>query len=586
MSQKQVRKWWKEANAYQIWPASFQDSNDDGYGDIPGIISRLDYLKDLGIDLIWLSPVYDSPQHDMGYDISNYEDIWQKYGTLADMEALIREVKARNMKLIMDLVVNHTSNEHKWFKKSATSSDSSNPYHDWYLWQDPKGYDSDGQPIPPNNWRSSFGGSAWVYVESRRQFYLHLFLPEQPDLNWFNPAARRAIYDSAIEFWLKKGIDGFRVDVVNLYWKDTSFPDATVKEPGEPDQPIELHHTVNGPLMHEWLQEQRREALDKYGDVMLVGELPGTSTEEILRYISPQNRELDTIFDFDILTAGDGWWELELHDRKKAKLSQLKPAFVKTQGLLSEGQGWPTTFLENHDNPRSIDKFGPGQNSENREAAATMLALLVTTMSGTLFVYQGQEIGMTNMSKSLKQDDFRDRMITQYFDDVARKYPDNMAMKQRSLDAALWLSRDNGRTPVQWTAEANAGFTKGAPWIGVNDNHKEINVANQLGKADSVLEFWRSLLKLRKQYKDVLVYGDFEVLDEPNDETMSYLKRCPDSGKQIFVQLNFTDYDQPLLAHPKAGSSTRRLLISSYHGTSADEAENPLRPWEGRAFTL
>lgn len=585
MPQKQTRQWWKEANAYQIWPASFQDSNDDGFGDLPGIVSRLDYLKNLGIDLIWLSPVYDSPQHDMGYDISDYENIWPKYGSLEDMDILIKEAKARGIKLMMDLVVNHTSNEHKWFIESAKSADESNPFRDWYLWREPKGFDAGGKPIPPNNWRSAFGGSAWEYVEARKQFYLHIFLPEQPDLNWFNPVTRQAIYTSAIEFWLKRGIEGFRIDVVNLYCKDTNFPDAAMVLPGETYQPVERQHVLNGPLMHDWLQEQRREALDKYGDVVLVGELHGTAEEEIMRYLSPDTRELDMIFDFDLFHKGDASTGLP-HDERVPKLTELKPAFVKTQGLMSQGKAWPTTFLENHDHSRSIDRFGPGARSPYREDAAKMLAILVCTLSGTLYVYQGQEMGMTNMPKTWKREDFRDKLVLRYFAEMAERYAGDEDMLKVVLDSALRIGRDNARTPVQWSDGANGGFTKGAPWIGVNDNYEVINAAAQEGKSDSVLEFWRRILKLRKEYKDVLVYGDFELLDRSNEQKLSFIKSCSDTGNQMLVELSFSDQEQALLDISQVKGIARALAISSCPRTEALDAESPLKPWEGRVWNL
>jgi len=582
MPSEQVRKWWKEATCYQIWPASFQDSNDDGCGDIPGIISRLDYLKELGIDLIWLSPVYDSPQHDMGYDIASYEDIWPKYGTLKDMEQLIMEVKMRDMKIIMDLVVNHTSNEHIWFKESAKTKDEDNHYRNWYHWRDPKGFDADGKPIAPNNWRAAFGGSVWTYVEARKQFYLHLGLPEQPDLNWFNSRTRSAIFDSAIEFWLKRGIDGFRVDVVNFYWKDLTFPDSVVTNPGELYQPMEAQYIVNGPLMHDWLQEQRREALDKYGDVVLVGELPATSGEEILQYLSPENRELDMILDFDIFMAGNSWNALP-HEMRKPKLTELKSAFCKTQGLINGG--WPTAFLESHDNSRSIDRFGPGADSVHRVAAARMLALLVTTLSGTLYIYQGQEIGMTNMPKTWAKEDLRDKAIINYLADIERKYPGDAEWKQRAHDAALRLGRDNARTPVQWSSDAHAGFTRGEPWIAVNDNYRTMNAKDQEGKDDSVLEFWRSMLRKRKQLVDTLVYGRFELLDEQNEEKLSFVKSS-DAGDRIYVELNWSNDEQALLTLPATQNSSRKFLMSSHPDATTDEVSRALRPWEGRAYII
>lgn len=577
-------KWWKEANCYQIWPASFQDSNGDGIGDIPGITSRLDYLKSLGVDLIWLSPIYDSPQHDMGYDVSNYEDVWAKYGTLADMEELIREVKARGMKLIMDLVVNHSSHEHKWFKESAKSNDSSNPYRDWYIWRDPKGVDKDGKPIEPNNWRAAFGGSVWTYVESRRQFYLHLCLPEQPDLNWFNDVTRRAIFGSAIEFWLKKGIDGFRVDVVNFYWKDLSFPDTDITIPGEPYQPMKPEHIINGPLMHPWLQQQRQEALDKYGeDIIMVGELPATGRDEIMRYLDPKYRELDMIFDFDLFMAGNSF-TAQLHEMRRAKLTELKPAITKVQGFLKDGEGWPTTFLENHDNSRSIDRFGPGADSKYRVEASRMLALLAITLSGTLFLYQGQEIGMTNVPPTWTQEDFRDKPVLKYLTTIDEQYPGDETMREKALAAALKLGRDNARTPVQWSSSVYAGFSTVEPWIKANPNCAEINVSDQIGKQDGVLEFWRFLLQFRKQHKDTLIYGSFELVDETNEETLAFIKTCSETGTRVLVELNFSDSPQP--CHVGGGGAEKTQLLLSSVTPPIGSYGNSLAPWEGRISSL
>src|SRR5947207_1016083 len=338
------QKWWKNATCYQIWAASYKDSNGDGFGDIPGVISTLDYLKDLGIDFIWLSPMYDSPQHDMGYDVRNYQDVWPKFGTLKDMETLIDEVHGRGMKLILDLVVNHSSNEHPWFLESKSSRD--NPKHDWYIWRDPK-YDAEGKRQPPSNWRAIFGGSAWEYAAERDQYYLHLFVPQQPDLNWENETTRRAIYKTAIEFWLDKGIDGFRVDTVNLYCKDTTFPDAEVKLKGEPWQPA-FQYFRNGPKIHDWLKEQRRDVLDKYDDVVMVGELPGTPADEALRYVSAGARELDMVFDFDVVGLG-GRHSLKPHQTYRHTLPEMKSAFMKTQAFLAGTDAWTTVFAENHD---------------------------------------------------------------------------------------------------------------------------------------------------------------------------------------------------------------------------------------------
>ena len=577
----QLRRWWKEATCYQIWPASFQDSNGDGLGDIQGIISRLDYLKDLGVDLIWLSPIYDSPQHDMGYDVRNYEDIYEKYGNLKDMEALIAQIKSRGMKLIMDLVVNHTSFEHHWFLESRKSRN--NPYSDWYIWRDPKYRDADGTPHPPCNWRAAFGGSVWTYAPEREQYYLHLALPEQPDLNWQNEITRKAIYKSAIEFWLAKGIDGFRVDVVNFYWKDLSFPDSKVVLPDEEFQPMEVQHVINGPRMHEWLQEQRSTSLDKFGeDIILVGELPGTSTEEVLRYIDPQTRELDMIFDFDIFVAGNNF-DMLLHEFRRAKLTEIKKTLVKTQGFLNGGKAWTTTFLENHDVSRSVSRFGPGDGPYHT-SAAKMLALLVATLSGTLFIYQGQEIGMSGLpSKKWKREDFKDRAAIDYLDKMERQYGGDEAMMLRAFEAAVELGRDNARTPMQWTAGANAGFSNVDPWIPVNDNYVLFNAEDQAKDPGSILGFWKQFLKLRKLHKDTLIYGSFSLVDAENEKTLTFLKSSEDGSGQCLVALNFSDQETELFVPESMSGAKLNMLVST---SSQAGREGFLDPWEGRLYGI
>jgi len=565
--------WWKNATCYQIWPASYKDSNGDGVGDIPGIISTLDYLADLGIDIIWVSPMYDSPQHDMGYDIRNYEDVLAKFGTLADMETLIAEVHRRGMKLILDLVINHTSDEHPWFLESKSSRD--NPKHDWYIWRDPK-YDADGKRQPPSNWRAIFGGSAWEYVPERDQYYLHLFVRQQPDLNWENEATRRAIYKSAIEFWLDKGIDGFRVDTVNFYSKDTTFPDAEVKLKGEPWQPA-FQYFHNGPKMHGWLKEQRREVLDKYGDVVMVGELPGTQADEVLRYVSAEARELDMVFDFDIVALG-GRHSLKPHQIYKHKLTEMKSAFMKTQGLLTGTDAWTTVFVENHDQGRSLSRFAT-DDPKYRVQAAKMFAVMLGTLSGTLFLYQGQEIGMVNFSKDWGPEELRDVAGLNYWKEINEMYPGDEKMKKAAMEGIQKVGRDNSRTPVHWNAGPHAGFSTVKPWIRVNDTYKEINVEAQQKDPDSVLAFWKKMLKLRKQRADVLVHGNFEVQDYENLSTFTYVKEK--DGKKVLVALNFTNEEQPVYVPKTLAKNKLELLVGS-----VDRPVERLAPWEGRAYIV
>lgn len=571
--------WWKNATCYQIWPASYKDSNGDGFGDVPGIISTLDYLADLGIDIIWLSPMYDSPQHDMGYDIRNYEAVWDKFGTLADMDTLIREVHKRGMHLILDLVVNHTSDEHAWFKESRKSKD--NKYSDWYVWRDPKYVD--GKRQPPNNWRAIFGGSAWEYVSERDQYYLHLFVTQQPDLNWENETTRRAIYKTAIEFWLDRGIDGFRVDTVNLYCKDTAFPDAPIALPDEPYQTASLFYE-NGPRMHEWLKEQRRDVLDKYGDVMLVGELPGTEASEVLKYTSAQNRELDMVFDFDIVDLG-GRHHVKPHQTYRHTLPAMKSALMKTQSFLDPpSDAWTSVFAENHDQGRSLSRFAT-DSPTHRVAAGKMFALMLATLSGTLFLYQGQEIGMVNIPSSWDEREIRDVSAMNYWTETKTLYPNDAAMHKAALAGIQRVGRDNARTPVQWSAEAHAGFSTVAPWIRVHDNYGEVNVAAQQGDPDSVLGFWKRVLALRKAHADVLVYGGFEVCDYENLKTFTYVKtaREEEGGRRrtVLVVLNFTDEVQGVDVPASLAGREMELLIGS-----EKEVGEKLVPWEGRAYLV
>lgn len=490
---------------YQIWPASYKDSNGDGLGDIPGILTKLDYIKDLGIDTIWLSPQYESPQKDMGYDISNYEAIYPPYGTMEDMDKLIDGVHARGMQIILDLVINHTSDQHAWFQESKESRD--NPKADWYIWRDPKIVD--GVKCPPNNWGDIFGAgytSAWEYVPGRDQYYLHLFEKEQPDLNWENPETRRAIYESAIEFWLKKGIDGFRVDTVNLYDKSRGIHDVDVVRPEHPFQISGVEKIVlNGPRMHEFLKEIRKEVLDKYGDVVMVGECAGVSAEDILAYVGEQRRELNLIFDFDIVTV-DGNHKVPKHEITVPSLPDIKAAFKKTQDLCNGTDAWTSVFMENHDQARSISRYAT-EDPQYHDRAGKLLAMLLGTLSGTLFLYQGQEIGMTNVPYSWDPTDLQDVGAVNYWKNHKKTYANDEKMLARGKWGLIRTARDNARTPVQWDDGPNAGFTTGKPWMKINDNYRDINVARQVADPNSIHAFWRRMLKLRKEHSDVFVQG-------------------------------------------------------------------------------
>jgi oligo-1,6-glucosidase len=578
-------KWWKEAVGFQIWPASYKDSDGDGYGDIPGIISTLDYVKSLGVDFIWLSPTYDSPQHDWGYDISNYEDIWPKYGTLRDMEVLIEGCHSRGMKLVLDLVVNHTSDEHAWFQESKRSR--TNGKADWYIWRDPKV--TDGVRHAPNNWKSNFGGSAWTYVPERDQYYLHICLPQQPDLNWENPVTREAIYESAIRFWLRRGIDGFRVDIVNMYSKDQSFPDAPIKFPETELQPIDPKFYLNGPRMHEWLQEQRRDALDSFGqDIVLIGELPLTATDEILRYTSSHNRELDMVFDFDWLLSGIDP-NLEPYEWGPPKLPEVKAAFAKAQGFLNDKalDAWTTVFMENHDCTRSVSKYGDASNPSTWASSAKVLAMMLCTLSGTLFVYQGQEIGMTSLPQGFPLEEMRDGPWIKNLQDAIAKHPGNEEFRQKVMRGFMLAGRDNNRTPVQWDGDTpGAGFTSApVPWMKVNESYKTINVKSQLGVPGSILEFWKQMIRLRKSpgWKDLFIHGDFELLDPTNENTFTFIKRA--GMRSVLVTLNFSGDEQVLFVPDGLDLQSCRVLMSNYDGGHTSGRDN-LRAWEGRIHVI
>ncbi|KAI0598401.1 glycoside hydrolase family 13 protein [Biscogniauxia sp. FL1348] len=577
-------KWWKEATGYQIYPASFKDTNSDGIGDLNGITESLDYLQALGVDFIWISPVYESPDYDMGYDISDYEQISSKYGSMEDMDKLIREAKARGLRVLMDLVVNHTSHQHRWFQESKKSR--TNPYSDWYIWRDPK-HTGTGERKPPSNWQSVFGGSTWTYVPERDQYYFHLCLEEQPDLNWENRETRKAIYASAAEFWLKKGVDGFRVDLVNTYCKNQDFPDAPVVDSTQEVQPIRLEHVINGPKMHEWLKEERREVLDRYGDdVVLIGELPATGRAEVLKYVSANSGELNMTIDFGIFVAGNDW-SFKMHEMRRHTLPELKATIAQTQSLVTGvDDAWTTAFLENHDSARCVDHFGPG---EGRYAvpAAKMLALLVTTLSGTLIIYQGQEIGMTNVPKDTwKREDFRDQVALRYFKEIEDTYPGDAAMKEKAFQAALQRGRDNTRTPMQWSSALHGGFTSAdaTPWLRANPNYEKINVASQLGDENSVLAFWKAAVARRKRHPDVFVHGEYQLLDGGNEQTFSFWKKGLGGKRSALVVLNFSSDEADIPSLADGEKDSLKLLVSTAGREEQDSLTAPLGPWEGRVF--
>ncbi|OBT97898.1 hypothetical protein VE01_03973 [Pseudogymnoascus verrucosus] len=562
--------WWKDTTIYQIYPASFKDSNGDGVGDIPGIISQLDYIEDLGVGAIWVSPMYDSPQVDMGYDISDYESVYPPYGTVADMEKLIQDCHSRGIRVLLDLVVNHTSDQHKWFKESRSSKD--HPKRDWYIWR-PAKYDEQGNRHPPNNWRGNFGGSVWEWDDATQEYYLHLFCTEQPDLNWENAETRAAIYESAMEFWLRKGVDGFRVDTVNMYSKDPEYRDAPVIDVGEKWQ-FAASLYCNGPRMHEYLSEMNT-VLEKYG-AMTVGELPHTHDKgHVVRYVSAKAKQLSMTFMFDVVDVGFGADQKFDTTPRRWELPMLKHAIETTQDLIEGTDAWTTSFLENHDQARSISRFGSDKTPEGREKSGKMLSMLVASLSGTLFVYQGQEIGMTNVPESWPIEEYKDVDSNNYYNFVKAKTNADPAALARTKAAIQHLARDHARTPIQWDGSKNGGFSTNKPWMRVNDNYPEVNVRREAQDKNSILSFWKQMLRLRKEQSNTFVHGIFTVLDKENNSTFVFEKKGT-NGKAI-VALNFTETDQSL-ALPS--DSTLKRLTGNYD----DEVSGTLRPFEGRIY--
>ncbi|TVY82805.1 Alpha-glucosidase [Lachnellula suecica] len=567
------RTWWKDGVVYQIYPASYKDSNGDGMGDIPGIISKLDYIKDLGIDIVWLSPMYDSPQHDMGYDISNYEAVYPPYGTVADMEILVESCHSRGMRLILDLVVNHTSDEHEWFKESRSSKD--NPKRDWYIWR-PAKYSTDGTRMPPNNWRSFFSGSAWEWDENTQEYYLHLFATQQPDLNWENEETRRAIHKSAMEFWLQKGVDGFRVDTVNMYSKGTEMPDAPIIDPGVFEQPAPGLF-CNGPRMHEFLREMNTEVLSKY-DTMTVGELPHTpDPKHVLRYVGSGDKQLDMVFQFDIVDLGGG--KTHKYEYEGYQLSEMKAVVEKWQNFHHGSDGWTTAFCENHDQGRSVSRFA-NDAPEWRERSAKMLAMMLCATTGTLFVYQGQEIGMINAPKDWPIEDYKDIESINYYNSVAKRTNNDPKALAHVMKSIQILGRDHARLPMQWDSTPYAGFTskKDGAWMRTHDLYKKINVESQVNDPTSVLSFWKKMLKVRKEYKDIFIHGVFEGFDMDKQDTFVFKKIF---GKDsAIVALNFTDKEQ-VFNRPHVEGKLQ-LLVSNVEGIEGTEEK--LMPYEGRIY--
>ena len=549
-------RWYKDAVVYQIYPRSFCDSNGDGIGDLRGIISKLDYIKELGVNAVWLSPIYKSPNDDNGYDISNYRDIMDEFGTMADFDEMLEGMHARGIKLIMDLVANHTSDEHEWFVQSRSSKD--NPYRDYYIWR--KGRGKNGKK-PPNNWTSRFGGSAWQYDEKTGEWYLHLFSRKQPDLNWENPAVRKEIADIC-NFWMDKGVDGFRCDVITYISKEKGLPDGKFNPIMCGDE-----HFVVGPRYHEFIHELNKNSWSKY-DSYTVGESAGITFEKAPDCIAEDREELDTIFAFEHMCT-DMYMEVIPH---KFKLSRFTRVLSKWQ-TLPEGC-WNTLFLENHDQPRSLGRF-TGDFGENRYEAATMLAVAMQLLKGTPFVYQGQEIGMVNCK--FRDEDYLDVMARQVFS-IARKIPFGKAIARACLAKR---ARDHARTPMQWNAGENAGFTAGKPWMMLNPSYKTINVENDLNAGDkSVYAFYKRLHAFRRG-NEIVGCGDYVQLDPANDKVFGYTRNY--GGKTLLVVANFKN--KSVKYSLSAELAKGKVLLSNYKDSRLAPVLE-LRPYEAAVFGI
>ena len=511
------KKWWKESVVYQIYPKSFKDSNGDGVGDIRGIIQKLDYLKELGVNVLWISPMLESPQDDNGYDISDYRRIYKEYGTMEDYEELLSEAHKRDIRILMDLVVNHTSDEHNWFIESRKSKD--NPYRDYYIWKDPV----NGKE--PNNWGGAFGGSAWEYDPQTQMYYLHLFSKKQPDLNWENEKVRQEVYDM-MTFWCEKGIDGFRMDVISMISKDQTFPDGEMNNSLYGDFGP---YCVHGPRVHEFLQEMNREVLSRY-DIMTVGETSGVTIEEAQKYAGEAGKELNMVFQFEHVDNGSGdygKWTTEKYDFK-----EFKRIMIKWQEEL-QGKAWNSLFLGNHDQPRSVSRFG-NDNPAYRETSAKMLATCLHMMQGTPYVYQGEELGMTNVYFDILED-YRDIESINFFTELTEA---GLMTPEYMMKCLMLRSRDNARTPMQWDDSAQAGFTDGESWIKVNPNYKEINAAQQLEDPNSIFHYYQKLIRLRKE-KDIIVYGEFEPIYRDDEQIFAYIRR--QKQEKLLTVCNFSD---------------------------------------------
>lgn len=549
----QQSQWWKDAIVYQIYPKSFLDTNGDGIGDLNGITQRLDYIQALGADVIWLCPIYASPNDDNGYDISDYQAIHPDYGTMADFERLLSEAHLRSIRIVMDLVVNHTSDEHAWF--TASHANRNSPYRDYYIWRDGCGGN------PPNNWGSWFGGSAWEFDQATGQYYLHIFSKKQPDLNWDNPAVRSDIFDM-MRWWLDRGVDGFRMDVISLISKPPDLPDGVrIGEYGDLS-PL----CLNGPHVHEYLHEMNARVLSRY-DIMTVGETPNITPAHALLYAGNDRRELNMVFQFEHMSLSDG--PLGKWSEQKTDLRALKAVLANWQ-LTLNGRGWNCLFWSNHDQPRAVSKFGDDRPGF-RAYSAKMLATCLYLMQGTPYLFQGEELGMTNAPFASIADCRDIESINAYRNLVG----DGVVSSEQMMRFIRKAGRDNARTPMQWSPGAQAGFTVGTPWIGVNPNHSEINAELETADPDSVLWYYRVLIKFRKN-NPVILNGDFVMFYPESDSIFAYSRQY--NGETLCVFCNFTDMEVPL---PYAPPSIHHMVLRNYPEKSPLRS---LRPYEAVVY--
>lgn len=555
------KAWWKEAVAYQVYPRSFMDSNGDGIGDLQGMISKLDYIKELGIDVIWICPMYKSPNDDNGYDISDYQDILDEFGTMADFDELLVEVHKRGMKLIIDLVINHTSDEHPWFIESRSSKD--NPKRDWYIWRDGK----DGKE--PNNWESIFNGSAWEYDEKTGQYYMHLFSTKQPDLNWKNEEVRYSLYQM-INWWLDKGIDGFRVDAISHINKEEGLKDMPNEKGLKYVPSFDKHMNVEG--IHKYLKELKEETFAKY-DIMTVGEANGVSADDekdLDEWVGEENGKFNMVFQFEHLSLWDA------STKKKLDIVELKEVLSRWQKSL-ENKGWNALFIENHDQPRRVSTWG--NDEKYWYESATALGAMYFLMQGTPFIYQGQEIGMTNVKFNHIED----------YNDVATKnlyrFKREEGMSHKEVMEIIWASsRDNSRTPMQWSSEVNAGFTTGTPWIGINENYKKINVAAQQENNRSVLQFYKNMIRLKKD-NEVFTYGVYNLILENHPQIYAYTRTTNEDQVVVFANLSekLATWEEQLAFHVHSND----LLLANYEVEDHDSVNVfSLKPYEARVYRI